>query len=529
MKHLINREDYIKEYLQVVNKEMLVDNATRLESNDELYEGLLSTLFGGLKMLLKKDWANIKCKNPSVLEHLKEIDKSLSGYTMTKMQFSGECNTIRQNIADYFNDILEYKLAQIEKEDDPDKFLEKENEEKENENNEEKTVAKKLNLKDKTLLDSLDKYKSNIKTACKPSPKLREYADMMLNSVEIFVNDIVLAELEKKGVDKKKLEEENKKNEENKKRMEEERKKKNEESRKVEEEAMKKLEKDRDDAIRSLGVKPIGAMDGDKAIDVIAKQYSDMLGEFKKNEQKVNESALPQDYSDLLKSDTYVGIGKSLEELNWDADKKEDKLYNKFTIRVILNKINTAFNVISNNKTKKLFKEVPSASVQAMMMSLSNAVLYGFVGDKFEIKSDEARLSLMTKCAIDSDATIGFNLPLIDPKKPDNGNYFVSIMNQFRSADISSQEVDDAIEMMSKEELKDIKSIWGDGDEEKSKEISLKEFAKELGPDLMKAFRQNMSNLFDMILSKSKQIKEDAKKAREAEAAKAQQESESNE
>ena len=134
----------------------------------------------------------------------------------------------------------------------------------------------------------------------------------------------------------------------------------------------------------------------------------------------------------------------------------------------------------------------------------------------------------MTKCAIDSDATIGFNLPLIDSKKPDNGNYFVSIMNQFRSADISSKEVDDAIEMMSKQELKDIKSIWGDGDEKKSKEMSLEEFAKEFGPELMKTFRQNISNLFDMIVSESKKIKEDAQKAREAESSKAQQESESN-
>jgi hypothetical protein len=518
MKHLINREDYIREYLRIERN---------IEDDNKLNEGLIGTLFGGLKMLLKKDWENIKCKNPSVLKHLQAIDKSLGGYTMTKMQFSGECTTIRQNIADYFNDILDYKLGQIEKEENPEKFLKQENKEKED--SKEEGVAKHLNLKDKTLLDSIKKYKENISVACKPSPKLREYADMMLNSIEIFVNDIILAELEKKGLEKAKIEEEEKKNEEKRRKMEEEQKKKNEESRKAEEEAMKKLEKERDDAIRSLGVKPIGNMDGDKAIDTIAKQYSDMLGELKNNADKVNESALPQDYSDLLKSDTYVGISKSLEELNWDADKKEDELYNKFTIRVILNKINTAFNVISDNKTKELFKGVPSASVQAMMMSLSNAVLYGFVGDKFKIKSDEARLSLMTKCAIDSDATIGFNLPLIDPKKPDNGNYFVSIMNQFRSADISSQEVDDAIEMMSKRELKDIKSIWGDGDEKKSEEMSLDEFAKEFGPDLMKAFRQNMSNLFDMIVSKSKQIKEDAQKAREAEAAKAQQESETNE
>lgn len=519
MKHLINREDYIKEYLRIRDS---------IENDNELYEGLLSTVFGGLKMLFKKDWANIKCKNPSVLEHLKSIDKSLGGYTMTKMQFSGECTTIRQNIADYFNDILEYKLAQVEKAVDPNKFLKKEKKEKEK-NKEEKSIAKILNLKDKTLLDSLDKYKSNINIACKVSPKLREYADMMLNSVEVFVNDIILAELEKKGLEKSKIEEEKKKNEEMRIKMEEEQKKKNEESKKAEEEAMKKLEKDRDDAIRSLGVKPIGAMDGDKAIDAITKQYSDMLNELKKNRKLVNESALPQDYSDLLKSDTYVGISKSLEQLNWewDDEKKEEMLRKKFIIRVILNKINTAFNVISDNKIKKLFKGVPSASVQAMMMSLSNAVLYGFVGDEFKIESDEARLSLMTKCAIDSDATIGFNLPLIDPKKPDNGNFFVSIMNKFRSADISSEEVDDAINMMSKQELKDIKAAMK-GDSSKKKDITLSEFAKELGHALMKEFRQNMSNLFDMIVSKSKQIKEDIQKEREAEAEKEQQESDTN-
>lgn len=516
MKHLISREDYIKEYLRV---------SKNIESNDELNEGLIGTLFGGLKMLLKKDWENVKCKNPSVLDHLKAIDKNLGGYTMTKMEFSGECDTIRQNVADYFNDILDYKLGEIEKEEKPEKFLEKENKEKEE--NEEEGVAKTLNLKDKTLLDSIKKYKENISIACKPSPKLREYADMMLNSIEIFVNDIIIAELEKKGLEKAKIEEENKKNEEARKKLEEEQKKKNEEARKNEEEKMKKLEKDRDDAIRSLGVKPIGSMDGDKAIDVITKQYRDMLDELKEH-KKLNESALPQDYADLLKSDTYVGISKSLEELNWDSNSKEDMLYNKFIIRVILNKINTAFGVISDNKTKKLFKGIPSASVQAMMISLSNAILYGFVGDSFKIKSDNARLSLMTKCAIDSDATIGFNLPLIDPKKPDNGNFFVSVMNQFRSADISSQEVEDAIDMMSKKELKDIQSIWGGGDDkdkEDSKEMTLDEFSKAFGPDLMKAFRQNISNLFDLIVSKSKEIKEAAKKKREEEAAKAEEES----
>ena len=98
MKHLINREDYIKEYLRISNCIDNVENVAN-KNEDELYEGLLSSVFGGLKMLFKRDWANIKCKNPTVLKYLQEIDKTLTGYTMVKMEFSSECKTIRQNLS----------------------------------------------------------------------------------------------------------------------------------------------------------------------------------------------------------------------------------------------------------------------------------------------------------------------------------------------------------------------------------------------------------------------------------------------
>lgn len=543
MKHLINREDYIKEYLRISN---YVENEKETKNENELYEGLLSTLFGGLKMLLKKDWDNIKCKNPSVLSHLKDIDKSLQGYTMIKMQYSGECNTIRQNVADYYNDILDYKLLQLEKEENADKFFEKENKE-EGENTETNGVAKVLNLKDKTLLDSLKKYKDNISTACKPSPKLREYADQMLNAVVVIVNDIVLAELEKMGVDKSKIEEERKKLKEREEELKEIRKKMDEDAMKAGEKAMKELAKERDENMRTLKIKPIGAMDGDKAVDIISKQFADMLGEF--NDGKINESALPTGYSEVLRSDTYIGIQKSLEELEWNFSDNEENagkgFYDKFLIRVILNKINTVFEVIAKNKD--MFKGVPSASVQAMMVSLSNAVIYGFMGKKFNI--DNARLSLMTKCAIDSDATIGFNLPLIDPKKPDNGNFFVSIMNQFKNDDISSKEVENAVKSMSTEEIEAIEKEWGknkeesnddnsneetNADDENTEKISAdpkdkSEFAKQFGPMVMKDFRQNMGTLFDLIVKEAKELKEVAEEIRKEEAAKAQQKSESAE
>ena len=161
---------------------------------------------------------------------------------------------------------------------------------------------------------------------------------------------------------------------------------------------------------------------------------------------------------------------------------------------------------------------------------------------KFNIENNDARISLISKCAIDSDATIGFNLPLIDPKKPDNGNFFVSIMNQFKNADISSKEVEDAIKSMDKSELELIEKEWGGDkkedkkDDKKGKKDEKKDekgadpkdqsaFAKEFGPLVMKDFRQNMANLFDIVVTKAKQIKLEAEKAREADATKAQQES----
>lgn len=538
MKHLLSREDYITEYLRV---------SRNVEQDNELYEGLLGALFGGFKMLFKKEWNNIKCKNPSVLPHLQDIDKSLGGYTMTKMQYSGECQTIRQNIANYFSDIIEFKLKQLEETGDPNKYLEKEKKEKEKkekENQEVKSVEEEIGVRDKTVLDTLKKYKENIKVACSKSPKLREWADQLLNSVEIFVNDIIIAELDKKGVEKEKLEAEKKRLAEERKKLAEERKKKDEENKKAEEEALKKLSKERDDAMRKLGVTPIGEMGGDKSIENIVKQYSNMLDEF--NDLKLNESQLPPGYVDILNSDNTIGIKKSLEELEWKVsfDKNEkdpqviaDVFYDKFLIKVILNKINTVFNNVLKNK--EMFKEIPSASVQAMMISLSNAIIYGFVGDKFNILKNKERLSLITKCAIDSDATIGFKLPLIDENKPDNGNFFVGIMNSFRNDDISSEEVMSAIKSMNKKELEMIEKSFNGGNGESNDnsndnndELDTKDqskFAKEFGPLLMKDFRKNMTSLFDAIVQNAKKIKENAEKKRKQEAEKAQQQSEANE
>lgn len=505
MKHLISREDYINEYFHV---------SVEITNDNELYEGLLNTVFGGLKMLLKKDWEGIRCKNPTVLSYLKDIDKNLSGYTMTKMQFYSECNNIRQNIADYFNDILDYKLLQIEKAENIDKFVDKEEKEIE-ENTNKNSVSKLLNLKDDTLLDSIKKYKENISISCKKSPKLREYADQMLNSVVVFVNDIVIKELENKGVSKEKLEKKRKKNEEEQNRIKEIQDKMNELAQKASDDAIKKLSKKRDEAMIKIGVSPIGAMSGDKSVETISKQFKNMMSEF--DGVKLNESAsLPKGLEKILMSDTYIGIKQSFEEIDMDFSENDgESIKNKLLLKVILNKINTVYGRIFDNKN--IFKEVPSASVQAMMIGLCNAVIYGFVGNKFKISDD--RLSILTRCAIDSDATIGFNLPLIDPKKPDNGNFFVGVMNQFKNDDISSKEIEDVIKNFNKKELKQVAK----NDNLKIKDVS--QFTKDFSSIIMKDFRQNITKLFDIIVKKANEIKDAAEKEREGEASRLKEES----
>ena len=501
MKHLIDRKEYIKEYLRISN---YIENVENVENNDnELYESLLSTVFGGLKMLFKKDWENIKCKNPSVLEYLKEVDKSLQGYTMVKMEFSNECNNIRQNIADYYNDILEYKLLQLEKEENADEFLEKQKMESESdEKNEDKdkvdAVGKILNIKDKTLMDSLKKYVENIKTNTSKSPKLKEYADQMLNAVIVTVNDIILKELEKKGVDKKKLEKKREKLEEEKKHLEEVRKKMDEEAKKASKKELKELSDTRDEAMRKINVNPIGSMDGGKAMEMIVKQFSDTLNEF--NKLEVDKTELTNEYDNVFKNDTYIGLKRDIEDLSFKFDGSingNERVKNKFLTKVILNKIDTVFKVVT--KSKKMFEGVPSASVQAMMVSLSNAIIYGFIGNnEFKNKEDKSRLSLMARCAIDSDATVGFNLPLIDAENPKNGNYFVSIMNEFKNNDISSKEIKDILENITDNNVKKFITTKICGDD---------------GSKLMKTFRQNINTLFDDILKEAEEIKKQKKPA----------------
>ena len=516
MKHLMNREDYIKEYLRKT-----------IENEGELNEGLMGTLFGGLKMLLKKDWDNVKCKNPSVIKYLQDIDKSLQGYTMTKMQFSGECTTIRQNVANYFSDILDYKLKQVEKNEDPNKFLEKEEKEKE-ENKDAKGVAKTLNIVDKTILDSVNKYKENISSVCKKSPKLREYADQMLNSVDVFVNDQILNKLEEMGIKKEKLEELRKKNEERESELEAIRKKMDDAAKGKNEEDLKKMNKEREDLMRGLGVSPISTMAGDKAIDTIIKPFNDIMSELKN--VVLNESVLSK-YENILKNDNYIGVKNSFEKITWTDSKKKIKsaeVAERFLVKVILSKIYSVFNVVANNDNKKLLQTASSQSVQAMMIALSNAVIYGFMGEKFPIDKNDNIISLFAKCAIDSDATIGFNLPLMNADKPDNGNIFVNIMNALKETDNNSKEIEDAVESIQKDEMNSIlKGL--ELYKKDMKYVDGQSAIKDWGVNKMKEFKQNITHLFDIIVKKAKDIKETAEKEREAEAQKAQQQSDAEE
>ena len=177
-----------------------------------------------------------------------------------------------------------------------------------------------------------------------------------------------------------------------------------------------------------------------------------------------------------------------------------------------------------------MFAEVPSASVQAMMVALSNAVIRGYMGDKFDIVGNEFRISILTKCAIDSDATVGFNLPLIDPTKPDNGNIFVGVMNQFVKGNVTSDEFASVAKATKKEEKVLIVKEMGDYDKEKdTDDKALNAKIDNWGKKKMSEFKQNMTKLFDEILKKAKEIKDAAENQRKKDAAKQQAESDNAE
>jgi hypothetical protein len=301
-------------------------------------------------------------------------------------------------------------------------------------------------------------------------------------------------------------------------------------AKKASEEQLKKIAEERDEALKSLGVTPIAPMKGDQAIDRITSEFKDILGKFE--DIKLNESyELPGGYGDYLKSDSYIGIQKSLEDVTkaWNTSKKSKKgAFDKFIIRVILSKIYNVFKIISEQK--KMFAEVPSASVQAMMVALSNAVIRGYMGEVFDIVGNESRISILTKCAIDSDATVGFNLPLIDPAKPDNGNIFVGVMNQFVKGNVTSDEFASVANATSKAEKVMIVKEIGDYDKEKdTDDKSLNAKIDKWGKKKMSEFKQNMTKLFDEILKKAKEIKDAAEDQRKKEAAKEQAESDNAE
>ena len=159
------------------------------------------------------------------------------------------------------------------------------------------------------------------------------------------------------------------------------------------------------------------------------------------------------------------------------------------------------------------------------MVSLANTIIYGFMRNKDRNLKEfiNDRLYLMAKCAIDSDATVGFNLPLIDAKKPDNGNFFVSIMNQFKNTDISSKEAEDVIKSMNKEDLDILSKRVDDGSSDSDSDVesdNSSEIAKHLGSEIMKDFRQNMNILFDDIVKKAEKLKKDAETKRKKQEAK---------
>ena len=134
----------------------------------------------------------------------------------------------------------------------------------------------------------------------------------------------------------------------------------------------------------------------------------------------------------------------------------------------------------------KKLKETPSDAVQALYIGLSKLIQAAYLTNDGKLSDDT--LELLARCAIDKDKTLGYGLPLIDPKKPKTGNVFVAITSTLTKIDENG---------------------------EVGKTINDKE--------TLNRFRKNVIKMFDDIRKKAEELKGEREKEDEKEAKKAEE------
>ena len=148
----------------------------------------------------------------------------------------------------------------------------------------------------------------------------------------------------------------------------------------------------------------------------------------------------------------------------------KDEDYSKPEFKTTYELIDSFYTALGARDVMEKFNETPGQSVQAMCIAINSFIKNCVYGG-----TDYGNtLPLMAKCAVISDGTVSYNLPLNDKTGDEAGNYFT-----------------------------DIAKIITDGQMKNAKGKTIK-----LNDD----FKKNASTLLNKIVQEAKKLKEDADK-----------------
>ena len=430
MSKILKRDEFINE---VYNPQM------EYEELKAVNEGLLKTLFGVAKNLFKKDWSTIK-GDPGIIKVYKEMDDSLTGFSLMKLSKKDTCNQIRQALVDFACDWYDKKMNDAKKDDvDP-------------------KPAKSMKFKDDTLRDNLESTDKKIRSLAGEDEQMLKWANLLKDDMKTVINRTILDDIKdeetKKEVESSITQDSKKKEEVNK------------EMEKWQNGQLKEIQEEREKLISDMGAALVRSDLGDKALE-------ELNGEFKKTKKtngQINTNAFKKDEMLGLKT-IYDG-----EELKGDKFKLAYKL------------MDSVYTALNGPDVVKKFKETPGKSVQAMCISVNAFIKYCVYGDTDYSKA----LPLMAKCAVLSNGVVSYNLPLNDVaikdiESDDAGNKFtdiVKIITNGKMKDTENNEIelpDDFKENSDKllkkiiEEAKKLKEEAEENYNEKLKSLKLRD------------------------------------------------------
>ena len=420
MNKILKRDDFISEVYTPMMEEKEYEELVSIN------EGLLKNLFGMVKNMFRGDWNTIKGE-PEIIKVYKEIDDSLSGFTIMKLSKKDVCNKVRQVLVDFACDWYDLKMNKAK------------------ESGNDPTPARSMNFKNETLRENLAECEKKIKDIIGEDEQMKKWSNTLMSEMKTVINRSILDDI---------------KDEETKKEVQEDidnsakkRDEVNKEMVKWQKGQLEQIQKERETLITSFDATPEkGDTSGDKEVSKLYALFKD------DDKNKFIEAA---------SNDNLLGFNSIFKKSN--GSKGIDIGDKSYTM------LNGIYKQMNNDID--MFKETPTQSVQAMCIAINNFVK---LCNSKNMTVKPLQLELMAKCAICSDGTISYNLPLNGKEGDDAGNYFTDIVKNIIGDKIKSsknetievtQNFKDNAKKLSKQIIDKAEELKKEADEKYNKEL----------------------------------------------------------